>query len=133
MISITKETDQARLMDEIGSFDQLMNQTAEYWQQRLIDMGLGGIRADGPVTGLCIQEPAFADSGLVAAYDHPIHGAGLRHGAMSHWPLSQRRLQGPCQSGDATVMLLRELGKTPEQVRTLRNSGVVKNAAEALS
>ena len=133
MISITKETDQARLMDEIGSFDQLMNQTAEYWQQRLIDMGLGGIRADGPVTGLCIQEPAFADSGLVAAYDHPIHGAGLRHGAMSHWPLSERRLQGPCQNGDATVSLLRELGKTPEQVRTLRNSGVVKNAAEALS
>ena len=80
-----------------------------------------------------MMKGTIADSGLVAAYDHPIHGAGLRHGAMSHWPLSERRLQGPCQSGDATVMLLRELGKTPEQVRTLRNSGVVKNAAEALS
>ena len=133
MISIATEADQKRLMDEIGSFDHLMNQSAEYWQQRLVGMGLGVIRADGSVTGLRIQEPAFAESGLVAVYDHPLHGRGIRHGAMSQWPLSERRLQGPCHIGDATESLLGELGKTVEEMQSLRRSGVVKNGAEALS
>jgi hypothetical protein len=52
---------------------------------------------------------------------------------MSQWPLSERRLQGPCQIGDATESLLGELGKTVEEMQSLRRSGVVKNGAEALS
>lgn len=133
MISIEKESDQKRLMDEIGSFDRLKNDTADYWQQRLVGMGLGAVRADVSVTGLRIQEPSFAKSGLVAAYDHPIHGTGLRHGAMSHWPLAERRLQGPCQTGDATASLLRELGKTSAEVSSLQSAGVVNIGPKALS
>jgi hypothetical protein len=72
-----------------------------------------------------MQEAPFAGSELVVGFDHPVHGTGLRHGAMSHWPDSHRTLQGACQKGDCTEALLAELGKTPDDIQRLLNSGVV--------
>jgi len=124
-ISVPHPRDQQRLMAEIGSWEHLRSETAEYWQSRLLPMGLGCVRADGTTTGLRMQEAPFAGSELVVGFDHPVHGTGLRHGAMSHWPDSHRTLQGACQKGDCTEALLAELGKTPDNIQRLLNSGVV--------
>ena len=93
MISVENELDQQRLLAEIGSFDNLLTEDASHWQDRLVPMGLGAIRADGTVTGLRIQEPQFAHGDLAVAYEHPTHGAGIRHGPMSAWPMAL----GPCR------------------------------------
>ena len=124
-ISVPHPRDQQRLMAEIGSWEHLRSETAEYWQSRLLPMGLGCVRADGTTTGLRMQEAPFAGSELVVGFDHPVHGTGLRHGAMSHWPDSHRTLQGACQKGDCTEALLAEWGKTPDDIQRLLNSGVV--------
>ena len=124
-IGVPHPRDQQRLMAEIGSWEHLRSETAEYWQSRLLPMGLGCVRADGTTTGLRMQEAPFAGSELVVGFDHPVHGTGLRHGAMSHWPDSHRTLQGACQKGDCTEALLAELGKTPDDIQRLLNSGVV--------
>ena len=124
-ISVPQPRDQDRLMAEIGSWENLATETAEYWQNRLLSMGLGCIRADGATTGLRMQEAPFAGSDLAVGFDHPVHGQGLRHGAMSHWPDSHRTLQGACQKGDSTEKLLSELGKTSDDVQRLLSSRVV--------
>ena len=124
-IGVPHPRDQQRLMAEIGSWEHLRSETAEYWQSRLLPMGLGCVRADGTTTGLRMQEAPFAGSELVVGFDHPVHGTGLRHGAMSHWPDSHRTLQGACQKGDCTEALLAELGKTPDDIQRLLNSGIV--------
>jgi hypothetical protein len=72
-----------------------------------------------------MQEAPFAGSDLAVGFDHPVHGQGLRHGAMSHWPDSHRTLQGACQKGDSTEKLLSELGKTSDDVQRLLSSRVV--------
>ncbi len=125
MISVGNELDQQRLLAEIGSFDNLLTEDASHWQDRLLPMGLGAVRADGTVTGLRIQEPQFAHSDLAVAFEHPIHGAGMRHGAMSAWPMSDRTLQGPCRTGDATQALLHELGLSEAQMSALQSGEVV--------
>lgn len=124
-VSVPRPRDQVRLMTEIGGWENLTSQTAQYWQDRLLPMGLGCIRADGTTTGLRLQETPFAQSELAVEFNHPVHGKGLRHGAMSHWPDSDRTLQGACQKGDSTERLLAELGKTPEDIQRLLNSGIV--------
>jgi len=124
-ISVPKAEDQQRLLAAIGDFDQLAKHTAEHWQNLLLPMGLGCIRADGTTTGLRIREPQFEGSGLVAAFAHPLHGNGLRHGAMSHWPQSTRVLQGACQTGDCTAALLTELGMDQQAIEQLLGQGVV--------
>ena len=125
MISIDREVDQQRLLAEIGSFDNLLTQDASYWQDRLLPLGLGAVRADGSVTGLRIREPQFASCELAVAFEHPIHGAGVRHGAMSAWPMSDRTLQGPCRTGDACETLLDQLGLSKAQIVDLQSSEVV--------
>ena len=125
MISVGNELDQQRLLAEIGSFDNLLTEDASHWQDRLLPMGLGAVRADGTVTGLRIQEPQFAHSDLAVAFEHPTHGAGIRHGAMSAWPMSDRTLQGPCRTGDATQALLHELGLSKAQMSALQSGEVV--------
>ena len=125
MISIDREVDQQRLLEEIGTFDNLLTQDASYWQDRLLPLGLGAVRADGSVTGLRIREPQFASCELAVAFEHPIHGAGVRHGAMSAWPMSDRTLQGPCRTGDACETLLDQLGLSKAQVADLQSSEVV--------
>ncbi|MBL6708817.1 MAG: hypothetical protein ISP99_05700 [Pseudomonadales bacterium] len=59
------------------------------------------------------------------AFEHPIHGAGIRHGAMSGWPMSDRTLQGPCRTGDACETLLNQLGLSKAQIVDLQSSEVV--------
>ena len=125
MISVGNELDQQRLLAEIGSFDNLLTEDASHWQDRLLPMGLGAVRADGTATGLRIQEPQFAHSDLAVAFEHPTHGAGIRHGAMSAWPMSDRTLQGPCRTGDATQALLHELGLSKAQMSALQSGEVV--------
>jgi crotonobetainyl-CoA:carnitine CoA-transferase CaiB-like acyl-CoA transferase len=124
-VSVPRQQDQQRLMAEIGGWENLASQSADYWQDRLLPKGLGCIRADGATTGLRIQEPPFAASDLVVGFDHPVHGRGVRHGAMSHWPDSARWLQGACQKGDSTERLLAELGKSPEDIQRLLSSKIV--------
>jgi crotonobetainyl-CoA:carnitine CoA-transferase CaiB-like acyl-CoA transferase len=68
----------------------------------------------------------FANSGVTARFDHPKHGSGLRHGAMSDWPQVARRLQGPCEVGDATGELLAELGYSETEVSELMAAEVVR-------
>ena len=124
MISIDREVDQQRLLAEIGSFDNLLTQDASYWQDRLLPLGLGAVRADGSVTGLRIREPQFASCDLAVTFEHPIHGAGVRHGAMSAWPMSDEP-RSPCRTGDASETLLDQLGLSKAQVADLQSSEVV--------
>ena len=127
MISVPDAAQQALLMAEIGSFENLLRADAQQWQERLLAMGLGAVRADGTMTGLRSREPQFARSELAVGYTHPKHGQGLRHGAMSQWPLSERALQGPCQIGDYTQTLLMEIEYSEDDIAKLRSEGVVNN------
>ena len=53
----------------------------------------GAVRADGWRQAYALRTSVCQLDSAVT-FEHPIHGAGVRHGAMSAWPMSDRTLQG---------------------------------------
>ena len=113
----------------VPEFSVLKQRTAAQWETLLLADGLGCVQADVDVTGLRIQAEKFLGSELIAEFEHPRHGAGIRHGAMSDWPGIARSLQGPCEIGDYTLDLLAELGHADAEIQRLQENGIVKQYA----
>jgi crotonobetainyl-CoA:carnitine CoA-transferase CaiB-like acyl-CoA transferase len=125
-VCLLSSADRALFHQYVPSFAHLVTQSAAHWEELLVPKGLCCIRADGDTPGLRIQHGMFANSGVTARFDHPKHGSGLRHGAMSDWPQVARRLQGPCEVGDATGELLAELGYSETEISELMAAEVVR-------
>ncbi len=124
-VCLNSEAEQKQFHDLVGDFVNLMSLSSQQWEQKLMPLGLGCIQADGPTPGERIQTEHFLASELAVRFTHPLHGAGLRHGAMSEWPQLQRTLQGPCEVGDSTDALMGELGFTGPEIVQLRASGAI--------
>ena len=124
-VGLSSEAEQRQFHEVVGEFADLRNLSSQAWEQLLLPLGLGCIQADGPMPGVRIQAEHFVASELAVPFTHPLHGSGLRHGAMSEWPQLQRTLQGPCELGDSTDALMSELGFTGPEIVQLRTSGVI--------
>ncbi|MBT3694806.1 MAG: hypothetical protein HOJ09_14870 [Gammaproteobacteria bacterium] len=124
-VGLSSEAEQQQFHEVVGDFADLMNLSSQAWEQLLLPLGLGCIQADGPTPGGRIQAEHFVASELAVQFTHPLHGSGLRHGAMSEWPQLQRTLQGPCEAGDSTDALMSELGFTGPEIVQLRTSGAI--------
>lgn len=125
-VNLVTAIEQAQFHSVVGDFTDLVNLCAEEWQQKLLPMGLGCIQADGPTPGDRMQAEYFSDSELTVNFIHPLHGEGLRHGAMSQWPNLQRTLGGPCEVGDSTDALMDELGFSAPEIDQLRADGAIR-------
>lgn len=124
-VGLSSEAEQRQFHEVVGEFADLRNLSSQAWEQLLLPLGLGCIQADGPMPGVRIQAEHFVASELAVPFTHPLHGSGLRHGAMSEWPQLQRTLQGPCELGDSTDALMSELGFTGPEIVQLRTSGAI--------
>ena len=124
-VGLSGKAEQQQFHEVVGDFADLMNLSSQQWEQLLLPLGLGCIQADGPTPGERIQAEHFVASELAVQFTHPLHGSGLRHGAMSEWPQLQRTLQGPCEAGDSTDALMSELGFTGPEIVQLRTSGAI--------
>jgi len=124
-VGLSSKAEQQQFHEVVGDFVDLMNFSSQQWEQLLLPLGLGCIQADGPTPGERIQAEHFVASELAVQFTHPLHGSGLRHGAMSEWPQLQRTLQGPCEAGDSTDALMSELGFTWPEIVQLRASGAI--------
>ena len=124
-VGLNSEAEQQQFHEVVGNFADLANFSSQEWEQKLLPLGLGCIQADGPTPGKRMQAEHFVASELAVKFTHPLHGAGLRHGAMSEWPELQRTLQGPCEAGDSTDALMSELGFTGSEIAQLRKSGAI--------
>ena len=124
-VGLSSKAEQQQFHEVVGDFADLMNLSSQAWEQLLLPLGLGCIQADGPTPGARIQAEHFVASELAVQFTHPLHGTGLRHGAMSEWPQLQRTLQGPCEAGDSTDALMNELGFTGPEIVQLRTSGAI--------
>jgi crotonobetainyl-CoA:carnitine CoA-transferase CaiB-like acyl-CoA transferase len=124
-VGLSSKAEQQQFHEVVGDFADLMNLSSQAWEQLLLPLGLGCIQADGPTPGARIQAKHFVASELAVQFTHPLHGSGLRHGAMSEWPQLQRTLQGPCEAGDSTDALMNELGFTGPEIVQLRTSGAI--------
>jgi len=124
-VGLSSKAEQQQFHEVVGDFADLMNLSSQAWEQLLLPLGLGCIQADGPTPGGRIQAEHFVASELAVQFTHPLHGSGLRHGAMSEWPQLQRTLQGPCEAGDSTDALMSELGFTGPEIVQLRTSGAI--------
>ena len=124
-VGLTSAAEQQQFHAVVGDFADLMNLSSQEWEQKLLPLGLGCIQADGATPGERIQAEHFVASALAVKFTHPLHGVGLRHGAMSEWPQLQRTLQGPCEAGDSTDALMQELGFAESEIAQLRSQGAV--------
>jgi crotonobetainyl-CoA:carnitine CoA-transferase CaiB-like acyl-CoA transferase len=122
-VHLRGEKEQKLFHATVGAFAALKNLTADQWEEKLLPLGLGCIQADGPTPGDRIQAKQFAASELAVKYDHALHGKGLRHGAMSEWPNVARSLQGPCEAGDSTDVLMHELEFSSADIERMRQQG----------
>ncbi len=99
--------------------------TAE-WEERLWAARVGCVRADGPGVGR-----TFASDPQILANDFVVETRHARFGEIKRWgPLVTvggvaERYGAGALCGDATDTLLRELGRTPDEIAELRAAGVV--------
>ena len=103
------------------------SETAQHWEDLLSVVGLGCVRADGPVAAEFWEtDQHAAQNGLVTPVFHSKWGDILRHGPL--WKTGRSGLSlGPAPLiGEQTDAILEELGYASEAIAQLHADGVVE-------
>ncbi len=102
------------------------SKSADEWEALLAPQGVGCVRADGPGPAeYFFTSPQIEANGFAARVRHTGHGDYQRHGAMVHMSRSGNRLAAGPMAGEHTDALLREIGRSDDEIAALRASGVV--------
>lgn len=101
---------------------------AKEWEEELIGIGVGCVRADEHSTVQFFLESQHAkDDRLIVPADHGEWGEYMRLGPMVEFD-EDHSYPGASLAGDSSRELLNELGYTPEHVEEFEDSGVVRAA-----
>ena len=101
---------------------------ASEWEEELIDLGVGCVRADENSTVQFFLESQHArDDRLIVPADHDQWGEYMRLGPMVEFD-ANHSYPGASLAGDSSRELLNELGYTTQQVEEFEDSGVVRAA-----
>jgi crotonobetainyl-CoA:carnitine CoA-transferase CaiB-like acyl-CoA transferase len=100
--------------------------TSESWEARLWPARVGCMRADGPGPGsVWLEDPQVRANHLAVGVEHARFGETLRWGPLVTVNGQADRYGPGALSGDHTDTILRDLGRNDEQIRALREAGVV--------
>jgi crotonobetainyl-CoA:carnitine CoA-transferase CaiB-like acyl-CoA transferase len=144
MLALTREAEWQRLAQALGDAAlsspeerteaaleaHFRTRSAEAWEALLLRAGVGCVRADGPSPGGVWAEDAHVrENRFVARQQHAAYGDVLRWGALVHVNgAPEQRLAAPV-CGQHSDALLGELGRSAEEIASLRAKGVVATGA----
>lgn len=99
---------------------------ADEWERELTARDVACVRADGPnVAEFAVHEPSNLELGFTAPVEHPTYGRYLRHGPLMTLDVAPARLGPACDVGEHTRAILAELGYSEEEIRRLKETGIV--------
>lgn len=100
--------------------------TTESWEARLWPARVGCMRADGPGPGsIFLNDPQVAANHFAVETEHARFGEMLRWGPLVTVDGQAERYGPGALCGDHTDTTLRDLGRSDEQIRALRDARVV--------
>jgi crotonobetainyl-CoA:carnitine CoA-transferase CaiB-like acyl-CoA transferase len=100
--------------------------TADEWERELTPLGVGCVRADGPMPGeFWLEDPHVRENGFVVERHHARYGDYLRHGPLQLLHDTPGALGPAVLAGEHTDAILAELGYDEEAIATLRANGNV--------
>jgi crotonobetainyl-CoA:carnitine CoA-transferase CaiB-like acyl-CoA transferase len=104
------------------------------WEKVLLDAGAPAVRADDPVLfDFMLRSEHMRANGL--AIEDDIEGAGRiwRSSGSAEFSAAPLRIASPVSLGHDTESVLAELGRSPEEIATLRAAGVIKIVGQGLA
>ena len=124
--------------DRVQNRDQLENllsslfigDTADNWELLLATIGLGCVRADGPLPGeFWFKDEHVKVNEYTAPVVHGEHGQYTRHGSVVRMRRTPNVLEAAPMAGEQTDSILSELGYEPPEITVLRENGTVWSEA----
>lgn len=95
------------------------------WQEELLEAGIGCMA----VQDTLLEREIFGEfgeaSGFVTRADNPIFGFQDRIRPIARFSRSQTQAMGGCSLGQHTVSILRELGRSDEEIQALRAASLI--------
>ncbi|MDP6377847.1 MAG: CoA transferase [Pseudomonadales bacterium] len=99
---------------------------AAFWQDVLTAVGLGCVRADGPLPStFWLEDEQAAELGLTTRARHPAWGTYRRHGPLVHFDRALSDLNPPPLAGQHNEDVLTALGYDGEGVKRLAAEGTI--------
>ncbi len=106
--------------------DLFHGENAEHWEAEMTVLGLGCVRADGPLPPqFWLTDEHVSRNELTARVTHRRWGEMVRHGPL--WQMGRSLLEphGAPMMGEQTDSILAELGYSPEEIAELRADRLV--------
>jgi crotonobetainyl-CoA:carnitine CoA-transferase CaiB-like acyl-CoA transferase len=95
------------------------------WQRLSLPLGLGCVRADLSVAQFLLDDPHAREEQLAPEVHHPRFGPMRRWGPLVICDDGPGQLEAGALAGDHSDALLREIGRSEEQIAALRAARVV--------
>jgi crotonobetainyl-CoA:carnitine CoA-transferase CaiB-like acyl-CoA transferase len=99
---------------------------ADAWEAHLAGVGLGCVRADGPVPGeFFLRDAQIEVNRFTARVTHPQHGDYMRHGPVVRMRGAEEHLRPAPMAGQHAEAILAELGFSAPEIAASRERNII--------